>query len=236
MSDLTAQKKCGFFCQVYEIAANVNLKSEFWSPRSLLSRFSRKQFGLVLFVILYLCIAISETSGRTIIILGFVLQRFHYIFVSLMADSMFTNNFYLLSGRHDFIYFISNVGHGEWLFFAATLSFPPNMTVTWFMADSSDSVTARDPALPCALLTGCRHAVSFELDQTRLKTNQLISSRWKWKDVIIHNWPLFFALHDFCSVLGDVHSELREKDENNFVFRLKMITGDVWQFFFSPFA
>lgn len=126
-----------------------------------------------------------------------------------------------------YLFYLSNVGHTE-------LSFPPNTTVTWFMADSSDSVTARDPALSFAMLTGCRHAVSFELDQTCLKTNQLISSRWKWKDVIIHNWPLYFALRDFCSVLGDVHSVLREKDENNFVLCLKMITCDAWQFFLSP--
>lgn len=81
--------------------------------------------------------------------------------------------------------------------FLAILSFPPNMTVTWFMANSSDSVTARDPALSYAMLTGRRRAVSFELDQTCLKSNQLISSRWKWKDVIIHNWSLYFALRDF---------------------------------------
>lgn len=117
--------------------------------------------------------------------------------------------------------------------FPAILSFPPNMTVTWFMANSSDSVTARDPALSYAMLTGRRRAVSFELDQTCLKSNQLISSRWKWKDVIIHKWSLYFALRDFCCVLGDVHSVLREKDENNFVFCLKMITRDAWQFFFS---
>lgn len=86
-----------------------------------------------------------------------------------------------------YLLYLPNVGHTEPPF-ASPL--PPGATVTWFMADGSVPRWARSTMLSRAALANCLQTgpVSFELSQACLKTNQIISSCWKWKAVIIHNW------------------------------------------------
>lgn len=76
------------------------------------------------------------------------------------------------------------------------------------MADGSIPHWERSTMLSRTALANCLQTwpVSFELSQACLKTNQIISSCWKWKAVIIHNWASeIFSLLWFPWLVLEVH-------------------------------
>lgn len=76
------------------------------------------------------------------------------------------------------------------------------------MAEGSVPRRERSSMLSRAALANCLQTgpVSLELNQACLKTNQIISSCWKWKAVIIHNWASdIFSLLWFSPCVSEVH-------------------------------
>lgn len=123
-----------------------------------------------------------------------------------------------------YLLYLPNVGHTEPFCLAAS-PLLPGATVIWFMADGSVPHWERSTMLSRAVLANCLQTepVSFELSQACLKTNQIISSCWKWKAVIIHNWAsdIFSPPLIFPSCFRSSFGNILWKRENNFAFILK---------------